>query len=207
MPARPYGEQLVYHHDFLRFHTRLVDAAKKWARAFRASYDGAFKKASFAGLLNRIDASESSVAEELFRNGRGADDVVWQIINFRMYRQIQACAKGEGTLQGVAGWVDLFNAFARCGTESASRKAVVSPALSLRIGDAEGFARYFLARILATAGPDKACAALFEDLTRAMSSFIEMHRNTERFDTNSGEQFLKWVQMYDAVMCRELDTF
>ncbi len=206
MPARPYGEQLVYHHDFLRFHTRLVDAAKKWARAFRASYDGAFKKASFADLLNRIDASEASVAEELFKNGRGADDVVWQIINFRMYRQIQACARGEGTLEGVAGWVDLFNAFARCGTESASRKANVSPALSLRIGDAEGFARYFLVRIVSTLGTEKPCAALFEHLTVPMGSFIETHRETERFDMDAGEQFLKWVEMYDAIMCRELEN-
>jgi hypothetical protein len=206
MPARPYGEQLVYHHDFLRFHTRLVDAAKKWARAFRASYDGAFKTASFAGLLGRIDASETSVAEELFRNGRGADDVVWQIINFRMYRQIQACARGEGTLEGVAGWVDLFNDFIRCGTESVSGKAGISPALSLRIGDAEGFARYFLVRIVSTLGADKPCAGLFEHLTAPMGRFIEAHRETERFDMDAGEQLLRWVEIYDAAVCRELEN-
>ncbi len=206
MHTRPRGEQLVYHHDLLRFHTRLVDAAKKWARAFRASYDGAFKKAAYGELLSRIDESEASIAHELFKNGRGGDDVVWQIINFRMYRQIQAIAKGEGSLQGIDAWVGLFNDYMQCGTAPASRKGSVSPTLRVRFGEAEAFARYFLAHVTATLRNEKPCAALFDHMTGPMDTFVEVHRNTERFDPGAGEQFLEWVRMYDSLMCRETEV-
>jgi hypothetical protein len=186
-------ERLIYHPDFLRFHTLLVDNAKRIGKVFQTNLCEHFAVAIYPGLLNDLDAGETSIAAELFKSGRREHDVIWQIIHHRMYSQIQAIARGKGTMEGIRLWVDLFNRFMEFGTASTAPSF-----LSIRFGDARTFAPYFLKQVLLARVSGKPCAVLLDEFRQMIDRYLETNERRESLDQGSVAQLVEWVQLYDS---------
>ena len=120
MPSRGRYERLTYHHDLLRFHTDLVESAKRAARGFRDAFSAYFRLAGYPELLADLDPGEIGLAAELAKNGRPERDIIWQVINHRMFKQVRDIARGTAGMEGVEAWVGLFNRFMECGVARAT---------------------------------------------------------------------------------------
>lgn len=194
-------EQVIYHRSFLRFHTQLVERAKRMAKRFRALYGAELRLGCLPAFLSGLDGGEQSIVDELTRNGRREDEVLWQVINYRMYRQIQAIAKGKGTVEGIHSWVGPFNSFMQCGKPDQGEQR------NLRIycADGEGFAPYFLERITACVAAEKEGFLTFKAEATEIARFLETRRQGAPFDEPSFDRFLTWVDLYKSMIEQELE--
>lgn len=199
LPAQEAEEYLTYHPDFLRFHTRLVERAKDVGKRFRGIHQEDFRTADFPGLLDNVDVGERSIVEELFRSGRREDEVIWQVINYRMYRQIQAIARGTGTAAGINAWVELFNAFMKCGIAGLGEES----SLHIYFFDAPGFVSYFLPHITVAATSEKPGFEPLRAEAEGISLFLKACLRGTSLDDLPFSHFLAWVDLYRSVIERE----
>ena len=197
MPGRSRCERLFLDHDALRFHTVLVENAKKAARTFRGAFSEYFRLAAYPALLAHLDHGEISLCAELSRNGRREHDMVWQVINHRMFRQVRAIASGASGMEGMEAWVSLFNRFMERG---AARVAKNPPSLRIYCARAEKFVPYFCDHVAPRLCRDMPCSPLFDDLREAMEGLCrasEMHRI---LDQASLDVLLQWAGRYGEAM-------
>jgi hypothetical protein len=194
LPSGRGFERLIHHHDLLSFHTRLVDGAKIAAKSFRSALDDYFRLAFYpSGLLAELDEGELSMAAELVKYGRPDRDVIWQIINHRMFREIRAIAKGTETLDGIVCWVDLFNRFMECGASAAGDEP---PVLRIRFGDTDSFAPHFIRHLVSLLTVDRPCRPLFGDVVGVMEGLLLAHGDRPIRDEATVDLFLGWVNLY-----------
>ena len=200
MSPRSRYEQLTYHHDLLRFHTDLVERAKGAARGFRDIFSEYFRLAAYPELLGDLDPGEISLAAELGKNGRPEHDVIWQVINYRMFRQVRAIARGTARMEGIEAWVGLFNRFMRCGV---ARVRTDPPCLRIYCAETEPFAPYFCDHVASRLAGDKPCSPLFEDLRQVMDKLRRVSLRRAAFDQASLDQLLQWVGRYGETVRQE----
>jgi len=200
MPSRGRYERLTYHHDLLHFHTDLVEQAKRAARSFREAFSEYFRLAGYPELLGNLDPGEISLSAELFKNGRPEDDVIWQVINYRMFRHIRAIAGGTAGMEGIDAWVGLFNRFMECGV---ARVRVRPPTLRIYCAEAEQFAPYFCDHVSSRLAGDRPCSPLFEDLRQVMERLRRASQRHTAFDQASLDQLLQWVGRYSEAVRQE----
>jgi len=201
MPSRGRYELLTYHHDLLHFHTDLVDRAKSAARSFRDAFSEYFRPAGYpAELLGNLDPGEISLAAELAKNGRPERDIIWQVINYRMFRQVRDIARGTAGMEGVEAWVCLFNRFMECGVARAKGRP---PTLRIYCAEAERFAPYFCDHVASRLAGDRPCSPLFEDLMQAMDRLRRVSRRQRAFDQASLGELLRWAGRYKEAVRQE----
>ncbi len=164
-------------------------------------HEEGFRKAQYPGLLDGLDTGEQSIAGELSKSGRREDEVIWQIINYRMYRQIHAIAAGKGTSDGIMSWVHLFNAFMKCGAFNQG----CDSSLLLHFAIVERFAPYFIDHILTCIDHGRPGFEVFKEEKGRMACLLEQNREKPVFDDDSFAQFLQWVQLYQSVTPQVLD--
>ena len=200
MPSRGRYERLTCHHDLLHFHTDLVEHAKRAARGFRDAFSEYFRLAGYPELLGDLDPGEISLSAELGKNGRPEHDIIWQVINYRMFRQVRAIARGTAGLEGIEAWVGLFNRFMECGV---ARVRTCPPTLRIYCAEAERFAPYFCDHVASRLGRDRPCSPLFEDLRQVMDRLRLASQRHTAFDQTSLDQLLQWVGRYREVVRQE----
>lgn len=189
---------LLYHHDFLRFHTQLVERAKKMGKRFRAMHEEQFQRAEYPELLDDLNVGEQSIVDELLKNGRRRDEAIWQVINYRMYRQIQAIASGKGSPEGVAAWVGLFNGFMKSVAPACASSVLV------RFDVKEEFVPYLIDHVLTCLDRGRSCLHPFQDERKKMADFLGKIREKPP-DEEHFAQFLEWTRLYQSVAQQEFD--
>lgn len=195
-----YYDNLLYHHNFLRFHTQLVECSKRVGKKYCSIHSDQFQAADYPGLLDTLDAGEQSIVDELLKNGRRQDEIVWQVINYRMYRQIQTIARGSTSIDGIASWVRLYNGF----MESAGRRVQEKSSLRIYMADSHSFAVYFLEHILDGIKNRTACLEPFFAQEGEMSRMLE-NLQSSAFPETSFDRFLEWVQLYQTVASKDFE--
>jgi hypothetical protein len=200
MSSRGRYERLTYSHDLLHFHTDLVERAKRAARGFRDAFSEYFRLAGYPELLGDLDRGEISLAAELAKNGRPEQDIIWQVINHRMFRQVRDIARGTAGMEGIEAWVGLFNRFMECGVARATGSP---PTLRIYCAEAERFAPYFCYHVASRLAGDRPCSPLFEDLRQAMDRLRQVSRRQTAFDQASLSQLLQWAGRYGEAVRQE----
>ena len=140
MPSRGRYERLTYHPRPAPFSYGSGGIGKKGGTGLPGRLQRVFPAGRLPELLADLDPGEIGLAAELAKNGQPERDIIWQVINHRMFKQVRGMRRGTAGMEGVEAWVGLFNRFMECGV---ARATGGPPTLRIYCAEAERFAPYF----------------------------------------------------------------